>query len=710
MDKIKKQKPKALGNKSNLLDLFKRFKEPQKSQKSKKTKYPKTKINKRTNNVFFDNKIKNQLIVMLLLLSIIPIILIGYLNYIYSNKDIKGNIKESNLHLTHALSSQVDDFVSNTGNLIDNLIKNQDFYNMSKTQGEIILSSTTKDIGHVLSIHLFENNGEPFISSIGVNKLSNVSEEEWFKKAQSEERYVSDSYMEGRLPVVVLSMPWKDASGSQRGVVAANINLLGLTDMVGEHKLGDTGIVYIVDRKGTIIAHPDFKEKVTSQYNVIENNIKGGILSLESEDGNSLEYLNDKGEKVIGSFVKLTNTGWGIILEQDKSEIDSVAKNGFNRTLIMSIGLIVIVVIIANFLAKKFSSPIEKLVVAAEKIGSGDLTKKVEVTSKNEIGKLEKTFNSMVESLYTLVESAQEAITGLGKASEELGASTNLTISASGEITGIVEGVASNTERQMMEVEKTTNIIKNIYNLVKDMEEKFSYILKQSNLAFETAQLGSTEINETMNTINSISNKVNTSAKQMNSLIEYTNEINNIVNFINDISKQTNLLALNAAIEAARAGEYGRGFTVVAEEVRTLAEETAKASKNIVEIIEKIKIESDLAVSSMEEGVSEVERGTDKIGKTTVTFEDIMNNTAMVSSTVENFNTVLEELSNSVEDINNAFMEVSEVSQETASGTQTVLASTEEQEAYLQSIQGLTEELKQMSQQLSGIISEFYIE
>lgn len=657
------------------------------------------------------HSIKNQLVAIILILSIVPILAVGVLNYYTSSKDIKDNIKLSNLQLAQSLSDQVDSFISSTFDILGSVTSAQDFSSIDKVQGEIILSSITKDINHILSIQVFDMEGNPCVSSAGTSKLGkDVKEEEWFKKASEGDKYVSDSGIEQRVPVVVLSMPIKDALGIKRGVVAANVSLIGLNEIVGKHKIGDTGVAYIVDRKGVVIAHPDFKEKVAKQYNGIENKIEGVALSLKPKKGGCETYDNDKGEKVVGAFANIHSSGWGLIIEENQKEINSIAREGLNRTLYMIIAMIAILIVISSYVARTFSSPILNLVSVIGGTGKGDLTKKVDVNSKNEIGILQKSFNNMIDSLLNVVLNVKDAALNVEKASGKLLESADSTISASEEITSVIGQVASGSENQMKEVEKTTEISKEMTNLVKNTEEKFTYISRCAKNAFFIAQNGSDSIKETICTMNSISDKVNLSANQINNLILHTKEITNIVSFIEDISKQTNLLALNAAIEAARAGEYGKGFTVVAEEVRKLAEETAGASKKIVDIIKKIQNESNLVVKSMNEGIDEVNKGNETIEKTASTFQNIMDHTGQVSDTVENFNSVVEELSKGMESIGEAILKVRDVSQETASGTQTVLASTEEQQAYIQSINESAENLKIMSEKLGEIIKEFKVD
>lgn len=475
------------------------------------------------------------------------------------------------------------------------------------------------------------------------------------------------------------------------------------------YDIGKTGVAYIINENGQVLAHPNYEEKVVKAYNPIENKIKGAKLALQEEKGNGTNYRNDKKVEVLGTYVKIPSTTWGAIFEQDLSEVDSGARKGLHRILIMTIVLIVIIIIFSNTITSRFSSPIEQMVGIVNKVGEGDLTKKLIIDSNNEIGVLQKSFNTMIDSLYTLVLSIREASNNLNSASNELLHNADSTTKATSEISAIVEGAASGVEKQMIEVEKTSEVSNTMLQVVKDMEEQFSQILKGVRTAFDTAKIGSEDIKNTIETMNSISVKVNESARQMDKLVNYTHEIDNIVSFINDISRQTNLLALNAAIEAARAGEAGRGFTVVAEEVSNLAEETEKASHNIGNIIEKIQNETELVVSSMKDGLLEVDKGNKTIEKTTVSFNDIMEHTKEATMVVERFNIVLEEMSAGMEDINNAIFAVSGISEKTSSGTQAALASTEEQVAYVHSIKESAENLKNMSEQLEEIIKGFKI-
>ena len=214
-----------------------------------------------------------------------------------------------------------------------------------------------------------------------------------------------------------------------------------------------------------------------------------------------------------------------------------------------------------------------------------------------------------------------------------------------------------------------------------------------SNRAILTAQNGSEVVSNAVQSIKRIASKVQQSAKTVESLGLRSEQIGNIVGTIEDIADQTNLLALNAAIEAARAGEQGRGFAVVADEVRALAERTTKATREIGEMIKAIQKETKSAVAAMEEGVQEVERGTEDAARSGVALEEILNQIGDVTSQINQIATAAEQQTATTNEISKSMHEITGVVSEASHSSQDTSAS--------------ASELARMAEELKKIVAQF---
>nr|WP_275899522.1 methyl-accepting chemotaxis protein [Bacillus piscicola] len=242
---------------------------------------------------------------------------------------------------------------------------------------------------------------------------------------------------------------------------------------------------------------------------------------------------------------------------------------------------------------------------------------------------------------------------------------------------------------------------------VEKIVDSSAEVTRKAKETEETAKKGNEEIVRSSEQIRVINHEVQDSAEIIKHLGKRSTEIGSIIETITNISEQTNLLALNAAIEAARAGEHGRGFAVVADEVRKLAEESSRSAQQIKELIEAIQDETNKAVKKMVHGQAEAKEGVAVIERAGTAFQTILTSIYDVTTQIENVSAVSKQMAANSEHVTSAIAEMNHVAETTAGSAQNVAAGTEQQLAAIEEVSSSSEELSRMAQELQEEVSVF---
>jgi len=337
-------------------------------------------------------------------------------------------------------------------------------------------------------------------------------------------------------------------------------------------------------------------------------------LAVSGDNAGFKGLMQSEGEKV---FAKSASSIKELLTFYEKRvgiRVDDAIKSAEKATMLMyilGIAAIALGILAAIYITKGITAPLRRCVEVADKIADGDMTISIQVEEGNcETVQLAKAMDNMVTKI-------RSAISHVSEAAGEVSTSVkNLHVTAQNMVRGTDE-VASQASTVATAGEEMAATSLDIANNCNSAAES-------SRHANQLATSGAAIVQGTVDGMARIAERVRDTARSVENLGSRSDEIGAIVGTIEDIADQTNLLALNAAIEAARAGEQGRGFAVVADEVRALAERTTKATKEIGSMIKAIQLETKQAVSSMEEGVSEVERGTEEASKSGGALQEIL--------------------------------------------------------------------------------------
>lgn len=329
----------------------------------------------------------------------------------------------------------------------------------------------------------------------------------------------------------------------------------------------------------------------------------------------------------------------------------------------------------ALFLINNLVTRINRVAAAMGRVASGDLSTQLRIYANDEIGDLGRGINEMLTSISAMITSIRDTATQVGTAAGTLYAASEKIATGAEEAAAQAGTVATASE----EMAATSSEIANNCNMAADSSRQ------ASGLATE----GFGVVQDTVNGMNRIASRVKESAATVESLGARSDQIGAIVGTIEDIADQTNLLALNAAIEAARAGEQGRGFAVVADEVRALAERTTRATKEIGEMIKAIQTETRGAVGSMEEGVKEVERGTRDAAKSGTALENILNQINAVTMQINQIATAAEEQTATTSEITTYIQQITEVVQNSAGSSHESATAASQLSGHAQELQSM---------------------
>lgn len=661
------------------------------------------------------------------LLSVIPVVIVTFITTFFvqnrSYDDFIERTKGESAQISNAISIYMNDVAMN----IDRLCEypafadaQGKFYDYTGTASDTVpktlkVSAAEKD---VFTMFMRDLKAHPHYAKIlvGTRDGGYVSTDDttpmpakydprtrpWYKEAAAGKGVVVSNAYKSIMGeyVVTLTRAVRNAAGEIEYALGIHISLKGLTDMVDDAKIGNTGYIMLVQKDGTILASPKHKELLFKKLQEIgipefaKGDIKPGIV----------EYRYD-GVTKVASISESERTGWKLFCIIEKSEILEGART--LRYISVAVGLLLAVFacVFGYVFASRMTAPIIETVVIVHRAAEGDFSVAIDrrhEQRRDEIGALAVSFNSYIRRMRDVIADLQNAFEQLAVAAEEM-AGTISTFSEN------IQSESANSEQITASTEEISSGMENVANSAdlqnRTMEQLLGQITKLTGFISQMSGLirNTTELTERMTVeARAGESSLHLMKASMDKIIASSKDMTNILKIINDISDQINLLSLNAAIEAARAGEAGRGFAVVADEVSQLADQTALSLKEIGNLISINNTEIATGQSGVDSSISLISRMIEQVTeinamaqKITAIMDDELRMKDEVESDAQRVKTLSDEIAHAtgedkigIEEITKSVTDISSLSQNNAAGAEEMASSAEQ-------LAGMAETLKQ---------------
>ncbi|MGH4118732.1 methyl-accepting chemotaxis protein [Clostridium sp.] len=539
----------------------------------------------------------------------------------------------------------------------------------------------------------------------------NYPEQTWYTIGKNVDKNVAwqEPYYDETLNTTMLTTtaPMYDENKNFLGVVTADMNLTTIQENIKNIKVGKKGKAMLLGKDGTYFAGVSeeliMKTKASEDKNA--SIAKLGQDILKNKEG--ISYFEDENGKNLVYYKQIPELGWNVVLSIPQKELYAPINKLLISIIILSLIACALVTLAVSIFSGYITKNLKEVNDLSYAIAEGDLTQVIKIKSENEIGLMGNNLNKMTNNLREIVQKVTGSLEQVVATSEELTASSEQTQQSAEQVSHAIQEVAIGSGEQVAITNNTTKIAEDIFTSMEQISDNIQSVTHTSLETSMRAEKGNEVVSSAIEQMNNISDKVAVSTQVVSKLGEKSKEIGSIVSLITSIAGQTNLLALNAAIEAARAGEQGRGFAVVADEVRKLAEQSASAAGNISSLINEIQKEIVNAVKAMDNGTIAVESGISMVGQAGKSFSEILEDINSIASQMQDVSAVTEEISAGTHNMIESIGNVAKISTESTANAENVVAASQEQTALMKEVANAAENLTEMAMELQALMSNF---
>lgn len=659
-------------------------------------------------------KVKTLLIISFLLIGIIPLTVVSYFTY----QGSRDTIQEKVGFYTQEIVNQVVDKIDNKMNEINKssmlivsdrelntLLSTMEFdsaYDKMKTNNQITekLDSISFSNNDLNGIVIFRENEEHLYSNISKSSVEqllgdNFTNSSLYKQTiDSGGKGVWITGFNGDNENMYFIRKLSDLRNmSPIGVLVYIINTDVLHKVVSEVEFGEGAEVQLLDQNKIIITALN-EELIGTSFN--------GTIDMEKADG-----YNTLGNNLVA--FSTTSNEWKLISTIPVASLMGEIYAVGQKTVIMGLVFALIAILMGFFISLGISNPLQKIIDLMSRVESGDLTVSSDLKGRNEIAKLANSFNKMIKNIRELINNTSRIGDMVLKDTGVISDVSAQSYSSAQQVSESIETISIGAQEQADEAQSSSEVmdllakrIASVNDNVKSVLEVAKEIKRTSKNAGDTVNI----LNEKSNTTAEMSNRIK---DDINKLNNKALEISKIVGLIDGISEQTSLLSLNASIEAARAGAAGKGFGVVAEEIKHLAEQTSDATNTIGDIVGEILAESQNTVEEVEKANEIFKEQNVSVHETEEAFKAIINSLETITEEVNRVSNAIVEIDDYKNKAVEEIISISSIAQEAAASTEEVTAASEEQVSSADQLASLASELKQTVYELKDNLSRFKI-